>query len=163
MTATIHPIRVFVYGTLKRGQANHARFCASATDIVPAFTRGRLYALDIGFPALEVPPGQILAHGTDDPLADATTQARWPEVRFDRPDGDWDLIEGELMTFADPRRDLRSIDHLEGFRPNGMGLYRRVLVPVRSNDRTIPVWTYDGAGLNDHGVRVMRWPDEPTA
>ena len=44
MTETIHPIRLFVYGTLKRGQANHPRFCANATDIVPAVTWGRLYA-----------------------------------------------------------------------------------------------------------------------
>jgi len=35
MTATIHVIRLFVYGTLKRGQANQARFCANATDIAP--------------------------------------------------------------------------------------------------------------------------------
>ena len=63
MTATAHPIRLFVYGTLKRGQANHARFCANATDIVPAVTWGRLCALDLGFPALEVLPGQTLAGG----------------------------------------------------------------------------------------------------
>jgi hypothetical protein len=54
-----------------------------------------------------------LAQGTDDPLADARTQVEWPEVRFERPPGDWDLIEGELMTFADPGRDLPPIDGLE--------------------------------------------------
>lgn len=39
--------------------------------------------------------------------------------RFDRPEGDWDLIEGELMTFADPARDLLPSDRLEGFRLTG--------------------------------------------
>lgn len=38
MTAIAHPIHLVVYATLKRGQANHARFCANATDIVPAVT-----------------------------------------------------------------------------------------------------------------------------
>jgi hypothetical protein len=58
-----------------------------------------------------------------------------PEVRFDRPEGDWGLIEGELMTFPDPLRDLPPIDRLEGFRPAGHSLYRRVLVEVRCGDR----------------------------
>jgi hypothetical protein len=31
----------------------------------------------------------------------------------------WDLIQGELVTFTDPHRDLTSIDRLEGFRPGG--------------------------------------------
>jgi gamma-glutamylcyclotransferase (GGCT)/AIG2-like uncharacterized protein YtfP len=159
------PIRLFVYGTLKRGQANHARFCANATDIAPAVTWGRLYALDRGFPTLEVPPEQILAHSADDPLADAATQARWPEVRFDRPERDWDLIHGELLTFADPWRDLPPIDRLEGFRPPGHSLYCRVLVPVRSDNRTLPLpaWTYDGVGLKGQGLRVMKWPPGPTS
>lgn len=112
-----HHIRLFVYGTLKRGQANHARFCANAIDIVPAATWGRLYALDLGFPALEVPPSLILAQGTDDPLADAATQAGWPEAGFDLLDGDWDLVEGELMTFPDPLWDLPPMNRLEGFGP----------------------------------------------
>ena len=44
--------RVFVYGTLLRGEANHARFCADALTIEPASTRGRLYHLPAGFPAM---------------------------------------------------------------------------------------------------------------
>lgn len=160
MTATAHPIRLFVYGTLKRGQANHARFCAKATDIVPAVTWGRLCALDLGFPALEVPPGQTLAGGTDDPLADEATQTSSPEVRFDRPEGDWDLIEGGLMTFADPGRDLPPIDGLEGFRPAGHSLDRRVLVAARWDHEIITAWTYAGVGLRDRGVRVLRWPEK---
>jgi gamma-glutamylcyclotransferase (GGCT)/AIG2-like uncharacterized protein YtfP len=156
MTA-VHPIRLFVYGTLKRGQANHARFCANATGIVPAFTWGRLYALDLGFPALEVPPTLILAQGTCDPLADAATQASWPGVGFDRPDGDWDLIEGELMTFADPLRDLPPIDRLEGFRPGGHSWYGRVLIPARSGTVVVTAWTYDGASVKAQGTRTRTW------
>jgi len=43
---------LMVYGTLMRGQANHARFCADALTIEPAVTTGRLYHLPIGYPAM---------------------------------------------------------------------------------------------------------------
>lgn len=89
--------------------------------------------MDLGYPALEVPPESILARGTDDPLADAATQVAWPAVRFDRPEGDWDLIEGALMTFAAPWRDLPPIDRLEGFRPGRHSLYQRVIPCLSSS------------------------------
>jgi len=44
--------RVLVYGTLRRGMANHDRFCFDIVDVIPAWTRGRLYALPYGFPAM---------------------------------------------------------------------------------------------------------------
>jgi len=44
--------RVFAYGTLLRGEANHERFCADALSIEPASITGRLYDLGIGFPAM---------------------------------------------------------------------------------------------------------------
>ena len=50
-------LRLFVYGTLKRGYWNHQRFCAQARKIEPAVVWGRLYRLNAGFPALEVPEG----------------------------------------------------------------------------------------------------------
>jgi hypothetical protein len=50
-------LRLFVYGTLKRGYWNHQRFCAQARSIEPAVVWGRLYHLHAGFPALEVPEG----------------------------------------------------------------------------------------------------------
>lgn len=46
------PLPVFVYGTLRRGFANHDRFCFDVLDVVPAWTHGRLYALPYGFPAM---------------------------------------------------------------------------------------------------------------
>ena len=67
-------LRLFVYGTLKRGYWNHQRFCAQARSIEPAVVWGRLYHLHAGFPALEVPEGLILSQGTADPLADARRQ-----------------------------------------------------------------------------------------
>lgn len=51
---------VFVYGTLKKGQRNHDRFCGDALTIEPAVTTGRLYHLPYGFPAMfDAPDGQV--------------------------------------------------------------------------------------------------------
>lgn len=46
------PLPVFVYGTLRQGFANHARFCFDVLEVIPASTAGRLYDLPYGFPAM---------------------------------------------------------------------------------------------------------------
>ena len=137
-------LRLFVYGTLKKGFWNFDRFCTRAVSIEPATTWGRLYQLPAGFPALEVPESSILATGTADPLADTRTQnaIQLPENAMTRPEGDWDLIHGELVTFSDPQRDLPPIDQLEGFRPGGHSMYQRVMVAVLSGRTSITAWTY---------------------
>jgi len=101
-------LRLFVYGTLKKGFWNFDRFCTRAISIEPATTWGRLYQLPAGFPALEVPESGVLVTGTADPLADTRTQntIELPENAMNRPEGDWDLVHGELMTFANPAFDL---------------------------------------------------------
>jgi gamma-glutamylcyclotransferase (GGCT)/AIG2-like uncharacterized protein YtfP len=55
---------IFVYGTLKRGQRNHERFCRGALAAREASVRGRLYDLPYGYPALVVPKGDVQATGT---------------------------------------------------------------------------------------------------
>jgi len=51
---------LMVYGTLMRGQANHARYCADALTIEPAVTTGRLYHLPMGYPAMiEADDGRV--------------------------------------------------------------------------------------------------------
>ena len=151
-------LRLFVYGTLKRGYWNHQRFCAQARSIEPAVVWGRLYHLHAGFPALEVPEGLILARGTADPLADARRQQEIGTPRFGRPTGDWDLIHGELVTFNDPLRDLPPIDRLEAFDPNGRCVYTRVLVAVESKDLIRPVWLYHyNPGHDAERITSGRW------
>ena len=58
--------------------------------------------------------------------------------------GDWAPVYGELLTFDDPESRLPAIDRLEGFRPGGSSLYRRVLVPVQTDKAVCPVWLYVG-------------------
>lgn len=138
-------LRLFVYGTLKKGFWNFDRFCTRAISIEPATTWGRLYHLPAGFPALEIPESSVLATGTTDPLADTRTQntTELPENAMIRPEGDWDLVHGELMTFANPSFDLPPIDRLEAFDPNGRCVYTRVLVAVETSDLIRPVWLYN--------------------
>lgn len=141
---------LFVYGTLKRGFWNHDRFCRGVLNIREAEVRGRLYEMHSGIPVLQVPDGDVLAHGTSDVWADVATQGRLSEQVVSSPEpalqsattGDWGRVYGELLTFDDPETRLPAIDRLEGFRPGEPSLYRRVLVPVRTNEAELPAWLY---------------------
>lgn len=55
-------LRVFVYGTLKPGEANYQKYCAKKViSAEPATTRGQLFALPMGYPAMTL--GDSLVHG----------------------------------------------------------------------------------------------------
>ncbi|WP_414566319.1 MULTISPECIES: gamma-glutamylcyclotransferase [unclassified Anabaena] len=55
-------VRVFVYGTLKPGEANYQKYCAGlVTDVKRAVTLGKLFALPMGYPAMT--PGGYSVHG----------------------------------------------------------------------------------------------------
>ncbi len=55
-------VRVFVYGTLKPGEANYQKYCAGqVTDVKRAVTLGKLFALPMGYPAMT--PGGDSVHG----------------------------------------------------------------------------------------------------
>lgn len=147
-------LKLFVYGTLKRGFWNHDRFCRGVLAVEDAVVRGRLFETSSRIPVLEVPEEDILAVGTTNPLADVATQAHVtarmsnPEPTPDRlpkkgTGAPWGPVYGELLTFDDPDR-LTAIDRLEGFNPGGPCLYRRVLVPVRTKETVLPVWLYVG-------------------
>ena len=146
-------LRLFVYGTLKRGFWNHDLFCRGVLTVEDAVVRSRLFETSSSIPVLEVPEEDILAVGTTNPLADVATQAHVtarmsnPEPTPDRlpkkgTGAPWGHVYGELLTFDDPENRLPAIDRLEGFHPDGPCLYRRVLVPVQVN-RTLPLaWLY---------------------
>jgi len=138
-------LRLFVYGTLKRGFWNYDRFCRGVLDIREAEVRGRLYEMHSGIPVLQVPDGDVLTHGTAD---------------------DWGRVYGELLTFDDPESRLPAIDRLEAFHPGGSNLYRRVLVPVCiEHDMALPIWAYvAGESLENSSFKrleVSIWNPEP--
>ena len=144
-------ISLFVYGTLKHGRSNHDGYCRGVLAIEKAVVRGYLYIRPDRIPFLDVPERDVLATGTSDPVADAVTQERLAgdieSLRLaERPPGppakNRGVVHGELLSFDDPDTRLPAIDRLEGFRPGGRSLYRRVLVPVRVNEMCTVAWTY---------------------
>lgn len=144
-------IALFVYGTLKRGYSNHENYCRGVLAVEEALVRGCLYIRPDRIPFLEVPYEDILATGTADPAADAAAQqrrirlmdAQQPAARPLCPKETGEgIVRGELLVFDDPEIRLTAIDRLEGFRPGGRSLYRRLLVPVRVNQTWQVAWAY---------------------
>jgi gamma-glutamylcyclotransferase (GGCT)/AIG2-like uncharacterized protein YtfP len=52
-------LRLFVYGTLKRGFSNHRRLCRGLVRADAAEIRGKLYDLPAGYPALLIPEASL--------------------------------------------------------------------------------------------------------
>jgi gamma-glutamylcyclotransferase (GGCT)/AIG2-like uncharacterized protein YtfP len=148
---------LFFYGTLKRGQINHARFCRGFASAEEATVRGRLYDLPFGFPALVVPEEDVRAVGTDDPSHDAALQQRLAPQIAPRPDGP--RVFGELFVFDRFDELLPALDRFEGFDPVAdSGLYRRVLVPVETPRKTILAWVYAQRKPAGSYLPNGRWP-----
>ena len=163
-------LRLFVYGTLKRGFWNHDRFCRGVLTVEDAVVRGRLFETSSGIPVLQVPEEDILAVGTTNPRADVATQAHVtarlfnPQSTIINPQYEgapWGRVYGELLTFGDPETRLPAIDRLEGFRPGGSSLYKRVLVPVCIEySMALPAWVYVGPTVwkDESFLPLGKWP-----
>jgi gamma-glutamylcyclotransferase (GGCT)/AIG2-like uncharacterized protein YtfP len=109
-------LAMFVYGTLKRGERNHERFCSGASRVAKGTVRGELYDLPLfGFPELVVPEKSVRAFGTDDAARDAELQERLARVRPFTLDGP--RVFGEIFFFDDAVSHLPALDRLEGFDP----------------------------------------------
>jgi gamma-glutamylcyclotransferase (GGCT)/AIG2-like uncharacterized protein YtfP len=136
-------LKVFVYGTLKRGLRNHAAHCRHVADIIPASLVGRLYEpAHRRFPMLAVPESTILARGSDDALADAALLDRLAPVANDPPPG-FVVIRGELLVFEHAiAESLAGLDTLEGFDPRGHSHYERVAVPLVAPTEHPAAWVY---------------------
>jgi gamma-glutamylcyclotransferase (GGCT)/AIG2-like uncharacterized protein YtfP len=174
-------VRLFVYGTLKRGQWGHARYCAGLRGVERATVAGRLYLFEEEYPGLEIPEASVLATATGDPAADVLRQAQVVEawtsaaanatssatssapVERQLPDGDWQWIEGELLTLADARAALPAIERYEACDPvePGRGEYRRVLAAVwPESGGPVPAWVYvcDAERLSLKRWTATVWP-----
>ena len=159
----VSDLRVFVYGTLKRGFSNHDAYCTGVLRICPAWLRGRLFKLTPQIPALTVPDEDVLACGTAAVTADIETQEKFESFRANKQiappastfSPGWRKVRGELLVFDDPETRLPLLDSLEEFRPGSPSTYLRVLVSL-----TLPggsqtsAWTYiagaDPASLEEY-------------
>ena len=138
-------VDLFVYGTLKRGFANHRRFCARAAKIRPAAIVGTLYQLPVGYPAVHIPPRSVLLEGGDDPVQDAGRQRLRGPIRqadSEAAAAASETVHGEWIRLPEPARTLPAVDALEGVRADGHGEYRRALVPAWTDAGPRALWVY---------------------
>ncbi len=150
---------MFFYGTLKRGHGNHDAFCGGARFVDEAVLGGRLYDLPYGYPALTVPPENVLAAGTADPAGDAEIQRRLGQEGARPADGL--RVSGELFAFDDPEERLPALDRLEGFDPeNDSSPYRRVLLAVETagDGGVVLAWAYVVEVASGIHLPKGRWP-----
>ncbi|MFN6461462.1 MAG: gamma-glutamylcyclotransferase [Nostoc sp. DedVER02] len=56
-------VQVFVYGTLKPGEANYKKYCAGKViDAKLALVQGKLFALPMGYPAMTLGDSQVYGY-----------------------------------------------------------------------------------------------------
>lgn len=139
-------LKVFVYGTLKQGRRDFDRISEGVESIERATVRGRLFDLPVGDPVLDVPAMDILAAGTLEPDADLETQYRFikpSRVPLPSSFGQWNEIEGELITFKEATPWLEIPDRVRGFNPYFFSNHRRALLPVTNAEgKMITAWCY---------------------
>lgn len=162
-------LRLFVYGSLKRGFANHDRYCRGVCSMEEADIEGRLFQMPTGYPVLRIPETRVLARGSENVAADIEMQERLAaEVaaaarnRTSLLEGVAGRVHGVVLTFANAVERLRAIDGLEEFRPGRLSRYDRVLIAVRPRlaETGLPVWTYIAGDLSPRGreIPTARWP-----
>jgi gamma-glutamylcyclotransferase (GGCT)/AIG2-like uncharacterized protein YtfP len=155
---------LFVYGTLCRGGRYHPQYIPAGVAVQPARTRGRLYHLPAGYPALAISESLILASGTADEYRDCAYELHWRSVlpgTADLPahaDADW--VHGELITLPD-HNCLRTVDELEEYRPGGPSLFLRALAPVWTDEDSTPVpaWVYVQSEPRGTYLPAGRWSE----
>jgi gamma-glutamylcyclotransferase (GGCT)/AIG2-like uncharacterized protein YtfP len=107
-------LAMFVYGTLKRGERNHERYCSGARRAEEGAVRGKLYDLPhFAYPELIVPEESVRALGTNEYAGDVELQERLSRER--QPTLEGPMVFGEIFFFDDPVSRLPAIDRLEGF------------------------------------------------
>jgi gamma-glutamylcyclotransferase (GGCT)/AIG2-like uncharacterized protein YtfP len=152
------PLVMFFYGTLKRGERNHERFCGGALRVEEGTVRGQVYDLPFGYPALVVPRESIHAYGTGDFARDVEEQ--WRLGRGPAPLMEGPRVFGEIFAFDDPESRLPALDRLEGFDPSDASShYRRVLLPIQTTEGSVLLaWAY--VVEKSSGSRLLggRWP-----
>ena len=151
-------LRMFFYGTLKRGERNHERYCGGALGVEKGAVRGEVYDLPFGYPALVVPEESIHAFGTGDFTSDAQVQRRLDLGAVPSLEGP--RVFGEIFAFDDPESRLPAIDRLEGFDPaDASSHYRRVLLPVETNEGSVTLaWAYVVGESSGAYLPGGRWP-----
>ncbi len=101
-------MRVFVYGTLKPGQANYARYCGDRIlQSLPAQVRGQLFHLSLGYPGMT--SGETWVQGYLLQFADESALAaldRLEDYQCQRPEAQNEYQRREVEVFAQEGRSF---------------------------------------------------------
>lgn len=142
---------LFVYGTLRHDQPEHAKYCRGVTGWRPARMRAQLWRLPAGYRLATVPPGAVLLAATCDHAADeerrrAITPTEIGAVAPILKAAAAEWLDGEVLSFRDAAEAWPPLDRWEEFTPGGGGSYARVVLPVEiihgGASRIAAVWVY---------------------
>ncbi|MCC5876421.1 MAG: gamma-glutamylcyclotransferase [Candidatus Sumerlaeia bacterium] len=137
---------LFVYGTLKRGLANHD-YLNGATFVSSGHVVGTIWWLTAGIPIIRVPTKSIMVRGNHADPDDDIQRLKIVEQRPPRSHGA-PLVDGEI--FKLPREKfvqlLPRIDALEDFHGPESSVYIRVAVmaipDIETGMEPLAAWTY---------------------
>lgn len=135
-------LRVFVYGTLKKGFGNHHYYCKDALKIEKARVRGHLYVQG-ALPYASV--SDYACIGTRNNDSDFKMQEDFQNEPNKGIFRGSECIHGELVTF-DSWEDVSRLDSLEGFYTTTQPThnhYTRVLTSCKTQtDEELSCWVY---------------------
>jgi gamma-glutamylcyclotransferase (GGCT)/AIG2-like uncharacterized protein YtfP len=160
----MQPTELFVYGTLRHDQPEHAKYCRGVTGWRPARLRAALWLLPAGYRIATVSPEAVLLTATADPLADESKRSALAAAdvdaagAIDAATAPW--LDGEVLSFRDAGEAWPPLDRWEEFTPGGGGCYARVVIPVEviaagGEPRLIACWAYV-ATETPPGARELR-------
>ncbi|AGW14503.1 gamma-glutamylcyclotransferase family protein [Megalodesulfovibrio gigas] len=139
------PLRLFVYGTLKRGCYGFEQCCRGYCGLSPAAVRGRVVDRPEGYPTLFIPPEDVLAIGSEDLERDLALPWRYQPVEssvFPALEPPWRFVLGEVLEFRDAADRLPRFDAFEDFLPEDKNCYCRVLAPIITGRSISAAWIY---------------------
>lgn len=152
---------MMVYGTLKKGFRNHHLAAPYCLSIETVQFWGRLYDLPAhACPAIEFFRSGL--KGSPDYNRDSRDFARIlkteklmsRELFLERPAGDWDLLEGELITLKEGEVILPVLDELESCFVDEKLCYDRVIIPVLTGKKDVSLaWAYQIRELPAEALR----------
>lgn len=112
----ISSTRVFVYGTLKPGEENYPRYCAgklmenkgedTKNQILPAYTLGKLFDLNVGYPGMAVGSARVYGY---------LLNFKEPRILSELDELE-DYVPGRI-----PSQNLYNRKQIEIFHPQGLG------------------------------------------